>query len=44
VHTPQAAVLQIVDEARPKETSTDRIERVLNELLEDQEKNDPTTH
>jgi hypothetical protein len=44
LHTPQTAVLQIVDEARPKETSTDRIERVLNELLEDQKKSDPTNH
>jgi hypothetical protein len=42
--TPQTAVLQIVDEARSQETSTDRIERVLNALIEDQKKNDPTTH
>jgi hypothetical protein len=34
--TPQTAVLQIVDEVRPRETSTDRIERVLNALIEDQ--------
>jgi hypothetical protein len=27
--TPQMAVPQIVDQATPKETSTDRIERVL---------------
>jgi hypothetical protein len=43
LHALQTAVLQIVDEATPKETSTDRIERVLNELsaqLED----DPTPH
>jgi hypothetical protein len=32
LHTPQTAALQIVDEATPKETSTDRIERVLAEL------------
>jgi hypothetical protein len=45
LHTPQTAVLQIVDEARPKETSNDRIERALNALVEDQRKNDdPTTH
>jgi hypothetical protein len=37
-------VLQIVDQATPRETSTDRIERVLNELIEEQKKNDPTTH
>jgi hypothetical protein len=43
LHTPQTAVLQIVDEARPKETSTDRVERVLNALIEDRKK-DPTTH
>jgi hypothetical protein len=43
--TPQTAELQIVDETRPQETSTDRIERVLNALIEDQKKkNDPTTH
>ena len=35
LHTPQTAVLQIVDEATPKETSLDKIERVLNELLEE---------
>jgi hypothetical protein len=29
---------------RPKEPSTDRIERVLNPLIEDQKKSDPTTH
>jgi hypothetical protein len=44
LHAPQTAVLKIVDEATPKETSTDRIERVLNALIEDQKKNDPTTH
>jgi hypothetical protein len=33
LHVLQTAVLQIVDEATPKETSTDRIERVLNELI-----------
>jgi hypothetical protein len=36
-------VLQIADEATSKETSTDRIERVLNTLIEDRKK-DPTTH
>jgi hypothetical protein len=30
--TPQTVVLQIVDDARPKETSIDKIERVLAEL------------
>jgi hypothetical protein len=38
LHTPQTAVLKIV-----KETSTDRIERVLNELCA-QRKDDPTAH
>jgi hypothetical protein len=32
LHAPQTAVLTIVDEATPKETSSDRIERVLAEL------------
>ena len=36
LHTPQQAVLQIVAEATPKETSTDKIERVLNALIKDQ--------
>jgi hypothetical protein len=43
LHTPQNAVLQIVDEAKPKETSTDRIERVPAEFAA-QEKDEPTTH
>ncbi len=43
LHTPQTAVLQIVDEATPKETSTDRIERALAELAA-QKKDEPTTH
>jgi hypothetical protein len=30
LHAPQEAVLRIVEEARPKETSTDRIEAALN--------------
>jgi hypothetical protein len=38
------AVLQIVEELAPKEMSIDKIERVLNELIEDQKKSDPTTH
>jgi hypothetical protein len=38
LHTPRTAVLQIVEQARPKKTSADRIERVLNELLEEQKK------
>jgi hypothetical protein len=45
LHAPQTAVLKIVDEATPKETTTDRIERALNALIEDQrKKTDPTTH
>jgi hypothetical protein len=32
LHAPQEAVLRIIEESRPKETSTDRIERALNEL------------
>jgi hypothetical protein len=43
LHAPQTAVLQIVDEATPKEISTDRIERALNELRA-QRKDDPSTH
>jgi hypothetical protein len=44
LQTPQTAVLQIVNKAAPKETSTDKIERALDALLEDQRrKNDPTT-
>jgi len=35
LHTPQTAVLQIVDEAKPRETSTDKIEAALNKLLAD---------
>jgi hypothetical protein len=41
--TPQTAVLQIVEEARPKETSTDRIERALAELTA-QKNSDPIAH
>jgi hypothetical protein len=36
-------MLQIVDEAKPKETNTDRIERVLAKLCA-QRKDDPTAH
>jgi hypothetical protein len=43
LHTPQSAVLQIVDETKPKETSIDKIERVLAEFAA-QKKDDPTTH
>jgi hypothetical protein len=39
LHTPQTAVLKIVEDAAPKETSTDRIERVLAELREQDRKN-----
>jgi hypothetical protein len=42
LHTPQTAVLKMVDEATPKETSIDNIERVLAELCA--QKDDPTTH
>ncbi len=42
LHTPQTAVLQIVDEAKPAETSTDRIERALAELCA--EKDEPPVH
>jgi hypothetical protein len=30
---PQTAVLQIVEKSEPKETSADKIERVLNALI-----------
>jgi hypothetical protein len=37
--------VKIVDEATPKETTTDKIKRVLNELCAGQKKDDePTTH
>jgi hypothetical protein len=32
LHTPQTALLQIIDEATPKETSTGCIERVAQRL------------
>jgi hypothetical protein len=35
LHVPQTAVLKIVEEATPRETSTDKIEAALNRLLED---------
>lgn len=45
LHVPQTAVLKIVEDAAPRETGTDRIERALNALLEDpRKKDDPTTH
>jgi hypothetical protein len=43
LHAPQTAVLQIVTEATPEETSTDRIERALAELCA-QKKDDPSVH
>jgi hypothetical protein len=43
LHAPQTAVLKIVEEAGPEETSIDKIERALNALLEDQKKNDSNT-
>jgi hypothetical protein len=37
--------VQDVEDMAPKETSADKFERALNELLEDRrKKNDPTTH
>jgi hypothetical protein len=44
LHTPQTAMLEIVGVAAPRESGTDKIERALNALLEDQRKKDPTTH
>ena len=44
LHAPQTAVLKIVDDATPKETSTDKIERVLNEFFAQHKKDDPTSH
>jgi hypothetical protein len=35
LHTPQTAVLKIVEDAAPKETGTDRIERTLINLMND---------
>jgi hypothetical protein len=35
LHTPQTATLQVVEANAKRETSTDRTERVLKELLED---------
>jgi len=43
LHAPQTAVLKIVDEATPKETSIDKIERVLAEFAA-QKKDEPTSH
>jgi hypothetical protein len=43
LHTPQTAVLQIVEESTSKETWIDKIERVLNALVVDQKK-DLITH
>jgi hypothetical protein len=40
LRAPETAILRIVEESRPRETSTDRIERVLNALIEDQRKPD----
>jgi hypothetical protein len=39
LHAPQEAVLRIIEESRPKETSTDRIEAALNALIEDRSRN-----
>ena len=40
LHSPQEAVLRIVEEAGPKGTSTDRIEAALNALITDQRNKD----
>jgi hypothetical protein len=40
--TPQTAVLQIVDSAASRETSTERIRKVLDALVD--QKTDPSTH
>jgi hypothetical protein len=42
--TPQTAVLQIVDEATPREIGIDRIEQAFNALLEHQKKDDRPPH
>lgn len=42
LHVPQTAVLKIVEEATPKETSTERIEAALNALLTDGRKKTTT--
>jgi hypothetical protein len=42
-HTPQTAVLQILETSAPKETSTDKIEREFNALLIEPNK-DAITH
>jgi hypothetical protein len=47
LRTPQQAVLQIVDSTTPKETTTDKIERVLREFAaqhRSKDPEDPTTH
>lgn len=45
LHVPQTAVLKIVGEAAPKQTTTDRLEKALAALIEDQRgKDDPNTH
>jgi hypothetical protein len=38
LHAPQTAVLQIIAEQQPKQTSTDKIEVASNALLADQRK------
>ena len=43
LHAPQTVVLKIVEDAGPNETTTDKIERALDALLEDQKKKDPTS-
>jgi hypothetical protein len=43
LHTPQTAVL-LVDQTAPKETSIDKIERVLADLAAEAKNDDTTTH
>jgi transposase len=40
LHAPQTATLQIVENAEPKQTSTDKIEAVLARLIQDGKKDD----
>ena len=44
LHTTQTAVLQVVDQTAPKETSIDKIERVLADLAAEAKNDDTTTH
>jgi hypothetical protein len=44
LHAPPTAVLKIVDEATPREASTDKIERVLAELWARKKHDEPPVH